>query len=476
MKNFWLYGLLVWSLGLHAYAEKRIIVIIPSYNNEKYVEKNLNSVYDQEYDNYCVVYIDDCSTDKTLERVRDIVTRRGQGHRTTIIHNDHNCGAMANFYHAIHTLFDAQSFIDLNLSSAKNISLSGYLCNDTDIIVQLDGDDALKHTKVLARVNQEYSEHDVWLTNGRYVHSPEGKDDDQRRYSLGIIQRCAYREVEKVPSHLRTCYAGLFKRIRLQDFLYQGDFLRMTCDFAILFPLLEMAGNHIGFIDEILYEYNCINPINDFKKNVILQLHLNHVLRSREKYKPLTTFDLAQPELEPAVFIIAADQEQAGLCKKALESTVQGISCIQSISPAIEAKKLIELLDATKADYVFMVDAKMVCTHDFIITPFTRLLAQTKAHVCCLDRGVKTANGCVSTFVTIDEQVSGWQFAVGEYSWRQPFGAHAHIYAKKTLKDALSGLKSEQIKTTVFDALNGRIFDMESVGFCPQEPLFQECV
>lgn len=438
------------TLLLHAAVEKPIVVIIPSYNNATYVEKNLNSVYDQEYDNYRVIYIDDCSTDKTLERVRKIVARRGQEHRTIIIHNDYNCGAMANFYHAIHTY-----------------------CDVWDIVVQIDGDDALKHNRVLARVNQEYSEHDVWLTNGRYVSVPQGKNDEQHRYSPGIIQRCAYREVEKVPSHLRTCYAGLFKRVRLQDFFYQGDFLRMTCDFAILFPLLEMAGSHIGFIDEILYEYNCTNPINDFKKNVILQLHLNHVLRSREKYKPLKILDSVQPVLEPEVFIVSSDPALAYSCKKVLEDRVQGLGRIQVISPGIDAKNLMKLLDGTKADYVFMLDEQMACIQPFNVTAFTRALAQTKAHVFSCDRGVHTAEECVGTFVTINERVFGWQFAVAEHAWRQPFSARAHIYATKTLKEALSRLKKQHPEITIFEALNGLVFDMESVGLCAQEPLFR---
>jgi len=47
--------------------EKSMVVIIPSYNNESYCEKNLTSVFSQQYENYRVIYIDDCSNyDKAM--------------------------------------------------------------------------------------------------------------------------------------------------------------------------------------------------------------------------------------------------------------------------------------------------------------------------------------------------------------------------------------------------------------------------
>ena len=48
-----------------AIRERSIVVIIPSYNNVRWVEKNLMSVFEQKYENFRVIYIDDCSTDGT---------------------------------------------------------------------------------------------------------------------------------------------------------------------------------------------------------------------------------------------------------------------------------------------------------------------------------------------------------------------------------------------------------------------------
>ena len=44
---------------------KHFTIIILSYNNERWAEKNVNSAINQAYDNYDLVYIDDASTDNT---------------------------------------------------------------------------------------------------------------------------------------------------------------------------------------------------------------------------------------------------------------------------------------------------------------------------------------------------------------------------------------------------------------------------
>ena len=64
--------------------QNKFIIIIASYNNEEWVEYNLASIINQTYDNYHVMYVDDCSTDKTNEIVKSIV---GNNKKFTIIKN-----------------------------------------------------------------------------------------------------------------------------------------------------------------------------------------------------------------------------------------------------------------------------------------------------------------------------------------------------------------------------------------------------
>jgi glycosyltransferase involved in cell wall biosynthesis len=248
---------------------KPFVIVIPSYNNEEYVERNLASVLDQEYENYRVIYIDDCSTDKTYEKALSCIERSKKN--VTLIRNAKNQKALHNLYDAVHS------------------------CHDKEIVVLLDGDDWLAHKGVLKELNRYYNDPRVWLTYGQYMTYPN--------YELGICREPLFKtylkkgNLRKVGlfskstdwffSHLRTFYAGLFKKIQKEDLLYKGEFFSSAWDFAILFPMVEMAREHAIFIPSILYIYNRETPFNDDKLRAEEQYKLNLYIRSMNPYKKI---------------------------------------------------------------------------------------------------------------------------------------------------------------------------------------------
>ena len=46
--------------------EKRISVVLPTYNGEKVIKKSIESVLSQTYVNWELIIVNDCSTDNTL--------------------------------------------------------------------------------------------------------------------------------------------------------------------------------------------------------------------------------------------------------------------------------------------------------------------------------------------------------------------------------------------------------------------------
>ena len=50
--------------------KKRFSIIIPAYNVQEYVNKAIDSVLEQNFKNYEMIIINDASTDKTEEIVR----------------------------------------------------------------------------------------------------------------------------------------------------------------------------------------------------------------------------------------------------------------------------------------------------------------------------------------------------------------------------------------------------------------------
>ena len=64
-----------------------ISIIVPLYNAEKYIETCINSILTQTFQNFEVIVVDDCSTDRSLEIVRNY-----QDPRIKIIHQFTNSG------------------------------------------------------------------------------------------------------------------------------------------------------------------------------------------------------------------------------------------------------------------------------------------------------------------------------------------------------------------------------------------------
>ena len=87
-------------------AKKPIVVVIPSYNNAGICEKNIGSILDQNYENYRMIYIDDCSSDETFNRVSAYIKKRGQEDKVTLLRNPVRRKKMANLYHAVNMCAD----------------------------------------------------------------------------------------------------------------------------------------------------------------------------------------------------------------------------------------------------------------------------------------------------------------------------------------------------------------------------------
>ena len=127
---------------------KEFVIVIPSYNNEKWCFRNLASVLMQKYPHFRIIYINDTSTDNTLDYVQQCINQFDAAQKITLINNLERKGACANFYYAIHT------------------------CKPNEIIIMLDGDDWLANENVLTILNQIYSDPNIWVTYGQFKEFP----------------------------------------------------------------------------------------------------------------------------------------------------------------------------------------------------------------------------------------------------------------------------------------------------------------
>ncbi len=253
-----------------------IVVVIPSYNNMRWYKRNLASVYAQDYDNYTVIYVDDASPDNTGDAVEKYIQLKGQEKRTTLIRNKVRQGACANWYTVVNSL------------------------PPEAIVVNLDGDDWLAKPTVLSLINKLYNKHQIFMTYGSCQRSPYEKTLlSSYQIPQKAIKKNNFRGWWWATNHLRTFKAGLFQRIKKEDFLYEEKFLPTSCDVAFMWPMLEMSGipsktdlqvmvgTRSLYIPDILYIHNHENPINDRKVARKEQIFFARYLAKKKKYEPL---------------------------------------------------------------------------------------------------------------------------------------------------------------------------------------------
>ena len=113
-------------------------IIIPNYNEDKYIRECLESVFNQTYNNYEVIVVDDGSTDNSLDIIKDFNVK---------------------LYHSN----------GLHAGGARNLGLD----NATgDYVVFLDSDDYFNNNNVLLELNNLIK--DVEYTFGSGTWTVEG--------------------------------------------------------------------------------------------------------------------------------------------------------------------------------------------------------------------------------------------------------------------------------------------------------------
>lgn len=230
-------------------------VVLIGANNGATIEKTLSSLFSQNYEPFRLIYIDDASDDGSFDLARDLIYESNHLTQVTLVHNETRLGVLANLFRAVQS------------------------CSDEEIIVVLNGEDWLAHEWVLQKLNSYYANPDLWLTFGQYCDFPT--------YQPGICQNYKnshYRQEPFLASHLKTFYAGLFKKIRESDLIQQGRFIAASSEMAYMIPMLEMASNHFQFISDILYIHN---RQAHFKEDRELQLRCEKFIRALDPYPPL---------------------------------------------------------------------------------------------------------------------------------------------------------------------------------------------
>ncbi len=305
----------------------KFVIVITSFNNANYYKGNLQSVFNQNYPNYRIIYIDDASTDGTANLVESFIRDHKQSHKVRLIKNPTNISQMANHYKAV------------------------FLCEDEEIIIHLDGDDCLIDGNVLNNINEVYQDKNIWITSGFAKTFPYNEVwpaicDSLKNIEV-IAEETSFRQNEWIYGHIRTFRSWLFKQIKIQDLLLNSSFREMSPapDPAFMFPMLEMAGDqHYMLVPEILYAWNMKNPVSQYALDSQKPTDLLKKIQSWQKYSPLKEKPkpkaIDSQKVNITVIIILSEINNDDNLKKYLLSVSKNIKGINNIFILYEKDKM----------------------------------------------------------------------------------------------------------------------------------------
>ena len=257
--------------------ELPFVVVVCSYNNAQWSEHTLDSIFSQDYKNFRVIIVDDCSTDNNCEVIEQCIDKYNFGDRVTFVKNEQRRRKLFNLYRVLHE------------------------CDDDEIVLMVDGDDWLIDNQVLSVFNNLYTDDNIWFTYGQYRNVPASQAIQWGHKEMGycrpvpkhIQRQQSYRYYSFIYMHPRTFRAWLFKLVKLEDLIadkiegFEGDFYPASNDVAMYFPMVEMAHTHIKFIPDILYIRNLYSEIVGFKVDRRLQTTSAREIRKKKCYSAL---------------------------------------------------------------------------------------------------------------------------------------------------------------------------------------------
>jgi hypothetical protein len=195
------------------------VLLIFSHNPGPFLQETLRSALTQHYPNYRIVYIDDASSDESLQLFEQIVLQEAGPVSVSVMQHTQSIGELPSLQEAVAT------------------------CLDEEIIVPIRGGDQLAHRWVLDLLNRYYANGDLFATYGQFLTLPSYAPGGSR--ALQFSEKSP-RFAPPLPYPMKSFYAGLFKKIDPHHLLTYAP------DLSLAAPLFELADGHYTFTPEVL--------------------------------------------------------------------------------------------------------------------------------------------------------------------------------------------------------------------------------
>jgi glycosyltransferase involved in cell wall biosynthesis len=174
--------------------QKTFVFVIFAKNGAEWCERTLSSIFEQDYDHYRVIFVDDASVDQTYEKARQYIIDNYQQAKVLLIKNEKPIGKEASFARGVQN------------------------CLDREIVIPMEVTDWLSSPIALEHLNLVYQDPDVELVYSQKLLYPSYAIEEERPLScyaaqlkakgLGALQMKG-RKAAKLDEPLVTIYADL---------------------------------------------------------------------------------------------------------------------------------------------------------------------------------------------------------------------------------------------------------------------------
>lgn len=220
-----------------------ITIAIPIYGVEKYIERCAISLFEQTYDNIEYVFVNDCTKDRSIEILSEVVALYPERQSAIkIIDHDHNKG----------------------LAAARNTAINNA---SGDFIIHVDSDDWIEKTMVEQLVQkQEETDADIVYSAVNKILSDSIQTITQKTYEKGAD----YAKAILLATAEHWIWGKLIRKSLYTEYSIRAEEgVNMGEDFHVT-PRLAYFANKVSYVDRPLYNYECSN-VQAYTKNVTIE-------------------------------------------------------------------------------------------------------------------------------------------------------------------------------------------------------------
>lgn len=234
---------------------KKLTVLLPNYNNADYLKEALDSLFNQTYQDFKIIFVDDCSTDNSLE-----IAWSYHDPRMVIIEKNNNSGIVET----------------LNLGLEKV---------DSTYFIRMDGDDisTLNRFEKLVSFMDAHDDIDICSSAMSYF----GEEEGVANFESNVLQNKANLIFGHTIGHAPSIYrTETFKK---NNILYLDRFWRME-DYDLFYRLKDIA--NATSIPDVLYlyrrgAYNTNATIEKKKKDIFRNFYKMVLTDLNVEVKPI---------------------------------------------------------------------------------------------------------------------------------------------------------------------------------------------